>query len=303
LVQGQIVGGASVQTNSATNITNYQATLNGYLGIPYLSYSNYVYFQWGTNSGYGNQTPQQYLNNGGSFSQIATGLAYNTTYHFRAVAQTGSGTIYGQDMTFYTGQSNSYYGNGSLSAQKQVINLTSGVLSWQSSVNAKPGDILSFAITLQNANQDMHNVIIRDLLPANLIYRGNLTINTNTNYGGDIASGVNIGTIYANQPIVVAYQVQVAPAANFVYGITTLTNNATITSTEAGTQTASATVVVSNALVYGASTASTVSTGLTNNFLSDSFFLPLLLLLSGLWFYFSGEVYVFADKLKSIIKK
>ncbi|MCX6718300.1 MAG: hypothetical protein NTY81_01710 [Candidatus Staskawiczbacteria bacterium] len=44
--------------------------------------------------------------------------------------------------------------------------------------------------------------------------------------------------------------------------------------------------------------ASSVSTGLTNNFLTDSFLLPLLLIIFSAWFYFSGEIYVFADKLK-----
>lgn len=49
--------------------------------------------------------------------------------------------------------------------------------------------------------------------------------------------------------------------------------------------------------------ASTVSTGLTNNPITDSFLLPLLLIAGGLWFYFSGKIYVFADKIKAITKK
>jgi len=49
--------------------------------------------------------------------------------------------------------------------------------------------------------------------------------------------------------------------------------------------------------------ASTVSTGLTNNFLTDSFLLPLLLIAAGLWFYFSGEADMLADKLKSKMKR
>jgi hypothetical protein len=129
-----------------------------------------------------------------------------------------------------------------------------------------------------------------------------LAVNTNFNYGGDITSGVNIGTVYAGQAVVVSYQAQVAAVGSFSYGVTTLNNNATITSTEAGTQTASATIIVNRSLVYGASTsASSVSTGLTNNFFTDSFFLPLLLIITGLWLYFSGEVYVFADWIKKKI--
>jgi hypothetical protein len=283
-----------IQTNSATNISNYQATLNGYLSSASL-YSSYVYFQWGTTTSYGSQTPQQYLNNAGLFSQNIANISPNTTYHFRAVSQGNYGIVYGQDMTF---NSSGYYGNGTLSISKKVIDLTSGNLNWQTSVNANPSYFLSYVITLQANGQDVHNVIIRDILPANLIYRGNLTVNTNSNSGGNITSGINIGTVYVNQPVVVAYQVQVAPAVNFNFGNNILSSNTAVTSQEIAEQTGSATVVVNRSLVYSASA---ISTGLTNNFLTDSFFLQLLLITLGLWLYFSGRIYKFADWLKQKI--
>jgi hypothetical protein len=201
-------------------------------------------------------------------------------------------------MTFYSSNSGYYYGSGTLTASKQVINLTSGNLNWQTSISAKPSDVLSFAVTLQGNGQDVHNVIIRDVLPVNLIYKGNLTVNTVSNYSGDIASGVNIGTVYAGQAVVVAYQAQLASAGNFSYGITTITNSATITGSETGTQNTSATVTINKSLVYGAST---VSTGLTNGFLTDSFFLPILLIVLCAWLYFTGRVYKFADWVKTKI--
>ncbi len=141
----------------------------------------------------------------------------------------------------------------------------------------------------------MYNVVVRDILPANLIYRGNLTVNTNQNYSGDIRSGINIGTVYANQPVVVAYQAQVASAENFNFGSNLITNTATITSTNGLSQSSNSTVTVNRSLVYGASN---VATGLTNNLLADSFFLPLLMLVLSAWLYFSGRVYKFADWLK-----
>ena len=307
---GNNYGNTYVQTNYATYVSNSQATLNGSLSgyNSYANTTNYVYFQWGTTTNYNNQTGQQNIGYSGTFMQNITNLYSGTTYHFRAVAQGNSGTVYGQDMTFTTSGSGYYNynnnNNGSLSITKQVIDLSSGNLSWTTSVNAKPSDILSFAITLYAGNQDLHNVIVRDILPVNLIYKGNLIVNTSSNYSGDITSGVNIGTVYANQSVIVSYQVQVAPDANFSYGATTLTNNASVTSNERGTQNASATVIVNKSLVYGASTtASSASTGLTNNFFTDSFFLPLLLIISGLWFYFSGKIYLLADKLKAKIKK
>lgn len=286
-----------VQTSQASNISNNQATLNGHLSGTN-QYNNYVWFQWGTTTGYGNQTAQQNLTINGPFSQTITGLLAYTTYHYRAVLQGSNGTSYGQDMTFYTSGSGTGYNN--ITITKKVINLTSGNLSWAPSVYANPGDILSFSVTLQNNNQDVHNVLVRDSLATNMIYRGNLTVNTSTSYSGDILSGINIGTVYANQPVIVAYQVQVAPATNFVYGTTTLTNNATVTGNEVGTQTASAIVLVNRTSVSGATD---ISTGLTNNILVDSFFVPFILIMLGAWLYFSKNIYKIADRIKTLVKK
>jgi uncharacterized repeat protein (TIGR01451 family) len=188
------------------------------------------------------------------------------------------------------------YNNAQLSINKQAIDLTSRSLAWSKSITASPSDVLSFSITLQAGNQDVHNVIIRDILPVNLTYRGNLTVNTSQNYSGDIVSGINIGTVYAGQPVVVAYQAQVAPSPNFAYGSNSLINSVTATSTDGASQSSSVTVTVNNSLVYGATT---VSTGLTNNFLTDSFLLPLLMIVAGLWLYFSGSLNQFSDWLKS----
>ena len=268
------VGGLSVQTNSATNIYNNQATLQGYFSLPYISNANYVWFEWGTTTSYGNTTGQQTLNYSGAFNQNITNLSANTTYHYRAIAQNSSGTVYGQDMTFYTSNSGSYI--ATLFVTKKVYNATLGNNMWLTTASASRNNILVFAITLQpNSSQNVNNVYVRDILPAGLVYNGNLMKNA-VAISGDITSGLNIGTVYANQPVVISYQAQVSSSYAFPYGLTTLTNNVTVTSTEAGTQTAAASVFVVNSAVSGATT---ISTGLTNNLLTDSFFLPLALIL------------------------
>jgi hypothetical protein len=288
-----------VQTNYATNMSNGQVTLNGYLSNVGTYGSNYVYFQWGPTTNYGGQSTQQNISNTGAFSQIIGSLNSNTIYHFRAVAQNTYGTVYGQDMTFYSSGSG-YYGTGTLTVDKQAMNLSSGNLIWQTSANASPSDIVNFVITLKANGNDVHNVIVHDNFPSNLIYKGKLTVNTSYNYSGDLESGLNIGTIYAGQTITISYQAQVAPAGNFGYGASTLTNIAVITSNESGAQTDSVAVTVNKSQVSGAST---VSTGLTNNFFTDSFFLPLFLLLLSAWLYFSGKINIFANKLKTKLKK
>ena len=288
-----IVGSSSVQTNSATNIQNNSATLNGNLLIPYISSSNNVWFQYGTDTNYGNTTGQQTINSG-SFSQTISNLSYNATYHFRAVGQISGSTYYGQDMTFYTSGSGNYYngnGSGALTITKQVIDLTSGNLNWQPSVTANPGDILSFAITMQsNGGRDAHNVFVRDNFPPSLIYRGNMTVNASLDNVDNPVSGINVGTIQAGGIEVISYQVQVDPSA----GGTNLSNNATISSTEGGSQTASASVNISNSQPYVPGPTN-ISTGQTNNPITDSFFLPMLLIVTMSYLYFTGKVYAFAD--------
>ena len=287
----------TVQSNPATNLYNGQATLNGYLynngNNNYTNTCNsYVWFQYGPTSSYGLETTHQSQNYSGAFSQVIY-MNSGSVYHFRAVAQgcTG-GLVYGQDTTTYGSNNNS----SNLIVSNTVRNLTNGS-GFATSVSAAPGDMLMFMLTLQANGSDSQNVIARDYLPANLIYNNQLTVacttstgnytncNTNGSYTGNISSGVTIGTIYSGQTYTITYQAQVASASNFSYGSTTLTDNASITSSNGTNQTPNSSVIVTRTAVYGASS---ISTGLTNNFWVDSFFLPLLLALIGLWCWRTG---------------
>lgn len=209
-----------------------------------------------------------------------------------------------------SGCSNNYCQNNiaNLTVTKTVKNLTgyppglSGQAGFSSSVYANPSDVLMFMITLQaTGNQSIQNITVRDIFPANLIYSNQLVVactgstnnynncNANYNYSGSITSGINLSTIYTGQTVTITYQAQVGPAANFTYGTTTLTNNVSATSSNAGyNPTSNASVVVTRGAVLGAST---VSTGLTNNFLMDSFVLPLGITLILLWMWRAGMFY------------
>jgi len=290
----------TVQTNSATNIYSNQATLNGYLykGNTNSSCNNYVWFQYGTSTSYGQETSHQSQSYTGNFNQTASNLYQGSTYHFRAAAQDCSGnTVYGQDMTIYSNNN-----GGNLILAKTVKNLSNSSV-FSNSTYASPGDMLMFMITLQANGSDIQNVVVRDYLPANLIYNNQLIVactasnnnynNNNynycngnyTNYTGNISSGVYLNTIYSGQTITITYQTQVASVTNFAYGSTTLNNSVSATSSNGNTPTASASVFVTRSAVYGAST---ISTGLTNYFWVDSFFLPLLVTLIGIWMWKSG---------------
>lgn len=74
-------------TQPATNITQTSATLNGSYATNQSSSTNW--FEWGTAQSLGNQTTMQYINaSSGTMQAFISGLMPNTTYYFRACADT-----------------------------------------------------------------------------------------------------------------------------------------------------------------------------------------------------------------------
>jgi len=211
-----------------------------------------------------------------NYTQRCTG---NSMYWYDSCGAQGS----------YIGTCGQTYTNASLNMTKTVRDLTMGT-AFSSSTYANPSDMLMYMITLQaSGNQDVQNVVVRDTLPNNLIYNNHLVVarnnNSYNNYSGDIVYGLNLNTIPSGQAVTVTYQAQVASALNFPYGTTTLNNLVSATASNASVPTSTASAIITKSTVLGAST---VSTGLTNNFWVDSFFLPLLIALIGIWMLRSG---------------
>jgi phosphodiesterase/alkaline phosphatase D-like protein len=99
----------SITTDPATNVGPGTATLNGTFD-PDQDPTNY-YFEWGTTTAYGNVTsapPGSGLEAGSDSVPVSVvldeGLTGFTTYHYRLVATNSSGTSYGEDRTFTTGE-------------------------------------------------------------------------------------------------------------------------------------------------------------------------------------------------------
>ena len=88
-------------TNPATDMAADSATLNGTLDDLGAASSVEVYFEWGLDTSYGNETTPQTMTTTGLFSANLSGLDPYTTYHFRAKA-VGDGINYGQDKSFTT---------------------------------------------------------------------------------------------------------------------------------------------------------------------------------------------------------
>ena len=90
-----------VVTDSPTNVTSTSAILNGTLSDLEGNSSLDVYFEWGTDTNYGNTTATQTISSvPTSFSADISGLSALTTYHYRAVATDGSNYWYGGDVSF-----------------------------------------------------------------------------------------------------------------------------------------------------------------------------------------------------------
>jgi hypothetical protein len=93
----------SVSTSTSSNTTYSSVILSGYVDARGTA-TNYA-FQYGTTSGYGGQTPLAPAGNGTislRFSQTVSALQPATTYHYRIVALSSAGTVFGSDRTFTT---------------------------------------------------------------------------------------------------------------------------------------------------------------------------------------------------------
>jgi phosphodiesterase/alkaline phosphatase D-like protein len=103
--QGSFTTGSApvVVTQDATTVTTSGATLNGTVDPGRLATT--YRFEYGTTTGYGSQSTSANAGSGSSpvsESLTLSGLAPDTTYHFRIVATNAAGTTTGDDAMFTT---------------------------------------------------------------------------------------------------------------------------------------------------------------------------------------------------------
>lgn len=93
-------------TSTVKNLQPEGATLSGSLAPN--GFDAHYYFQWGTSTAYGSTSPEPPGTDAGSEKATVaaetalSGLAPNTTYHYRLVATNSFGTTYGADQNFTT---------------------------------------------------------------------------------------------------------------------------------------------------------------------------------------------------------
>ena len=170
-----------------------------------------------------------------------------------------------------------------LLSDKTVRNISSGNLNYAQNTTGNPLDMLEFKVVIRsNLNVVVNNVSVRETFSPGLINRGNLTVDGVPN-SGNITLGVNIGSVFPGQIRIVTYQAQIDQ--NLPFGSTTVYGPVEVTSTDPGyykTDTNIASIVTTKTQVYGVTD---VPTGLTNDLLTDSFFLPLIFAIAGVWFF------------------
>jgi hypothetical protein len=152
--------------------------------------------------------------------------------------------------------------------------------SYSDLIFADPSEMISFLIQITAGDSLVQNIIIKDTLPSNVVYLGNLKID-NILYTGNITFGLNIGDLSANQTKTITFDAAVAGPALFNLGDTTLINTALAYNNLVAVSDTAKIIVTKR--TGGAATS--VSTGLTNNLFLDSFFLPLVITLSTIWIF------------------
>ena len=118
--------GLKVNTSVASSIATQSATFNGFLTSMGSSNAVNAWFEYGTDTTFGNSTPQQTLNMPGNFSYNISSLQPGLTYYYRAAAFSNGYKVYGQYSTFQTTSSSpvslSTIPAGNISATAATLN-------------------------------------------------------------------------------------------------------------------------------------------------------------------------------------
>ena len=141
-------------TGAATGVGETSATLNATLAA---GGSSTAYFQYGTTAAYGASTATQSVGAFGSPSPVAAsigGLAPETTYHFRLVAENSGGVAYGGDQTFTTEARSATSTNGVVTTtpSTQKLPSTSPLVSNETSLPPTVQDARQSATSWREGN-------------------------------------------------------------------------------------------------------------------------------------------------------
>ncbi len=210
-------------------------------------------------------------------SETFTNLTSSKTYTLTCVGAGGSAS----DSVVVSVQQT--WGAVSPTIQKRVRNLSLGQTYFSNSVVASPGDVLEFQIVIYSGS-GANNVTVVDVLPNKISMRPDSLKVDGVSTSGNLAAGLSLGNLQANQTKTITFLADLAPAEQFGFGTTPLVNVATLyyngTSLSASD---SATISVRRVGVLGAATAA--PTGINGKLISKiSLSLLLMLIVAKLMF-------------------
>ncbi len=170
--------------------------------------------------------------------------------------------------------------NVSLNVSKSVKNLSRGDTKWYHSYrSADPSDRLLFQIEIESTGgTKARDVMVKDTLPDNITYEGNLRINNVYSSKNISTQAINIGDLSSGQTKTITFEAKVESKGEFSYGTTNLINTALAYNTETS-DSDTCKVIVRRTAVAGVTD---VPTGISNGILNSILF-PLIITLTILW--------------------
>lgn len=197
----------TVTTNAASSVGTTGATLEGTVNAN--NSSTTVTFEYGTSTDYGTTVdadPSQVTGTANTpVSKAITGLASNTTYHYRVVAQSTAGTSYGGDLYFTTTivvtaptvttdvvlvtTSTAAMSGGNVTSDGGASVTARGVC-WSTSADPIIGTALGF--TTDGTGTGEFDSSITGLTPGTTYHvRAYATNSVDTSYGSDVSFNTN----------------------------------------------------------------------------------------------------------------
>ena len=171
----------------------------------------------------------------------------------------------------------------SLNVSKSVKNLSRGDTKWYHSYrSADPSDRLLFQIKIESTGDaKARDVMVKDDLPDNIVYQGNLRIDNVYSSKNISTRAINIGNLSPGQTKVITFEAKVAPETKFSYGTTNLINTALAYNAETS-DSDTCKIIVRRKAVAGAAT--DIPTGISNGILNSILF-PLIISFAIVWIF------------------
>lgn len=161
-----------------------------------------------------------------------------------------------------------------LRVEKSVKNITRGDDVWYSAINASSTNILMFRIRVSSTgSKEAADVRVRDILPQNIIYQGNLKIDGVSDSRNIAADNVDIGDLPSGQGKTITFLAKVGSNV----ATTTLINTALAYNEQVSETTTTKIFITGKGPTQ-------VSTGVTLTIL-ESFLFPLLIAFVVVWLF------------------